>query len=257
MSARSRRRCASKGEQVGHVTTAEYGSQMLSLGGVHHLTGGSKKEGVVTCETLLTLCNKGAVEMTRRRRRHAHRAGRPAAGHQRRGRGAHARRLRLGHHRHLRQAMARPCRRGHRRRRPHHRRADRASGRPLPRHAARRHPRARPANRRPAAISRSPIPAPAGAAPTSPIRSTIIEKIDPKTAWPGLRLLMVSTTGEHAAWFVLDEDLKPQPAEMPPAIASRWSSASARIASRRSARCCSWPAPAAACAPASPRIRCG
>ena len=37
-----------KGEAVGHVTTAEYGSQMLSLGGVHHLTGGSKKEGVVT-----------------------------------------------------------------------------------------------------------------------------------------------------------------------------------------------------------------
>ena len=53
-----------KGEQVGHVTTAEYGSQMLSLGGVRHLTGGSKKEGVVTCETLLTLCNKGAVEMS-------------------------------------------------------------------------------------------------------------------------------------------------------------------------------------------------
>jgi len=37
-----------KGEVVGHVTTAEYGSQMLSLGGVHHLTGGSKKEGRVT-----------------------------------------------------------------------------------------------------------------------------------------------------------------------------------------------------------------
>src|SRR6185295_12007881 len=36
-----------KGEQVGHVTTAEYGSQMLSLGGVRHLTGGGKKEGVV------------------------------------------------------------------------------------------------------------------------------------------------------------------------------------------------------------------
>ena len=29
-----------RGEVVGHVTTAEYGSQMLSLGGVHHLTGG-------------------------------------------------------------------------------------------------------------------------------------------------------------------------------------------------------------------------
>jgi hypothetical protein len=30
------------GEAVGHVTTIEYGSQFLSLGGVHHLTGGSK-----------------------------------------------------------------------------------------------------------------------------------------------------------------------------------------------------------------------
>ena len=30
-----------EGEQVGHVTTAEYGSQMLALGGVRHLTGGS------------------------------------------------------------------------------------------------------------------------------------------------------------------------------------------------------------------------
>ncbi|VAV97845.1 hypothetical protein MNBD_ALPHA08-39, partial [hydrothermal vent metagenome] len=30
------------GEPIGHVTTGEYGSQMLSLGGVHHLTGGGK-----------------------------------------------------------------------------------------------------------------------------------------------------------------------------------------------------------------------
>jgi len=51
-------------EPVGHVTTAEYGSQMLSLGGVHHLTGGSKKEGRVTCATLLALCNSEAVELT-------------------------------------------------------------------------------------------------------------------------------------------------------------------------------------------------
>ena len=42
-----------EGEAVGHVTTGEYGSQMLSLGGVHHLTGGSKKEGRVTCDALL------------------------------------------------------------------------------------------------------------------------------------------------------------------------------------------------------------
>ncbi len=51
------------GEAVGHMTTGEYGSQMLSLGGVHHLTGGSKKEGRITCETLLSLCNGEAVEL--------------------------------------------------------------------------------------------------------------------------------------------------------------------------------------------------
>ena len=52
------------GEAVGHVTTGEYGSQMLSLGGVHHLTGSSKKEGRTTCEALLALCNGDAVELT-------------------------------------------------------------------------------------------------------------------------------------------------------------------------------------------------
>ncbi|MGC4024721.1 MAG: 6-hydroxynicotinate reductase [Mesorhizobium sp.] len=52
-----------QGEAVGHVTTAEYGSQMLSLGGVHHLTGGSKQEGRVTCDTLLALCNRQPVEL--------------------------------------------------------------------------------------------------------------------------------------------------------------------------------------------------
>lgn len=53
-----------EGEPVGHVTTGEYGSQMFSLGGVHHLTGGGKKEGRITCQTLLDLCNGNAVEMT-------------------------------------------------------------------------------------------------------------------------------------------------------------------------------------------------
>jgi hypothetical protein len=53
-----------KGEPVGHVTTGEYGSQMLSLGGVNHLTHGGKREGRVTCETLLDLCNRKPVELT-------------------------------------------------------------------------------------------------------------------------------------------------------------------------------------------------
>jgi hypothetical protein len=53
-----------RGEVVGHVTTAEYGSQMLSLGGVHHLTGGSKKEGRMTVELMQALGNKQPVECT-------------------------------------------------------------------------------------------------------------------------------------------------------------------------------------------------
>lgn len=53
-----------QGEPVGHVTTAEYGSQMLSLGGVRHLTGGGKREGTVTCQTLLDLCDRKLVELT-------------------------------------------------------------------------------------------------------------------------------------------------------------------------------------------------
>ncbi len=51
------------GEPVGHVSTAEYGSQMLSLGGVHHLTGGGKAEGRVTCAAMLALCNGEAVSL--------------------------------------------------------------------------------------------------------------------------------------------------------------------------------------------------
>jgi 6-hydroxynicotinate reductase len=51
------------GEPVGHVTTAEYGSQMLSIGGVHHLTGGGKAEGRVTCAAMLALCNGEAVSL--------------------------------------------------------------------------------------------------------------------------------------------------------------------------------------------------
>ncbi len=52
-----------QGEAVGHVTTAEYGSQMLSIGGVHHLTGGAKSEGRATCAAMLALCNGAAVEL--------------------------------------------------------------------------------------------------------------------------------------------------------------------------------------------------
>ncbi|MCL4746605.1 MAG: 6-hydroxynicotinate reductase [Burkholderiaceae bacterium] len=52
-----------KGETVGHVTTQEYGSQFLSLGGVHHLTGASKREGRISCELMMALGNREPVEL--------------------------------------------------------------------------------------------------------------------------------------------------------------------------------------------------
>ena len=47
---------------------------------------------------------------------------------------------------------------------------------------------------------------------------SIIESIDPKTAWPGLRLLLTSTTGEDFLYVELDEHLRPVPAQAPPAV---------------------------------------
>jgi hypothetical protein len=46
----------------------------------------------------------------------------------------------------------------------------------------------------------------------------LIQKIDPKVAWPGLRLLFTSTTGEDALFCVLDENLQPVPTEMPAVV---------------------------------------
>jgi hypothetical protein len=43
----------------------------------------------------------------------------------------------------------------------------------------------------------------------------ILKDFDPKVAWPGLRLLMVSTTGEQYAYFELDDNLKPRKEPLP------------------------------------------
>ena len=51
------------GQPVGHVSTTEYGSQMLSLGGVHHLTGLGKHAGLATMRVLELLCEKHAVDL--------------------------------------------------------------------------------------------------------------------------------------------------------------------------------------------------
>jgi hypothetical protein len=44
---------------------------------------------------------------------------------------------------------------------------------------------------------------------------SIIEGWDEGVARPGLKLLMTSTTGEHASWYVLDDALKPVEEAMP------------------------------------------
>ena len=205
------------GEQVGHVTTAEYGSQMLALGGVRHLTGGSKKEGVVTCETMLTLCNKGAVDLViEGGARLTVQAGRPPVIND-----TQEGRMRVGCGSATIGIFARQWQ-GH---------ADEVivvddhiTG-VLTEHQAGRFLDMRPAGIRVRGRRSTPgryfqVANPGlgwgGTDITDPL--AIIEKIDLKTAWPGLRLLMVSTTGEDAAYYVLDEKLRPVPAEMPPAI---------------------------------------
>ncbi len=204
-------------EQIGHVTTAEYGSQMLSLGGVRHLTGGSKREGVVTCATLLTLANKGAVDLTVDGGASLRvQAGAPPVID-----GAVEQRMRVGCGSATIGIFA-PQWQGH---------ADEVivvddhiTG-VLTEHQAGRFLQMRPAGIRVRGRRSTPgryfqVANPGTGWGGTDIEDplAVIERIDPKLAWPGLRLLMVSTTGEHAGWFVLDDDLRPQPAPMPPAI---------------------------------------
>jgi 6-hydroxynicotinate reductase len=47
---------------------------------------------------------------------------------------------------------------------------------------------------------------------------TILKSFRTKAAWPKLRLLMVSTTGEHFAYYELDEALRPIEKELPPQL---------------------------------------
>ncbi len=207
-----------EGEQIGHVTTAEYGSQMLSLGGVRHLTGGSKKEGNVTCQAMLTLCNKGAVEMTiDGGATLVVEAGKPPVVN-----GAREERMRVGcgsatigmfakqWHGHVDEVIVVD---------------DHITG-VLSEHQAGRFLDMAPAGIRVRGRKSTPgryfqVANPGtgwgGTDVSDPL--DIIEKIDPKMAKPGTRLLMVSTTGEHAAWFILDEALVPREAAMPEPIA--------------------------------------
>jgi hypothetical protein len=205
------------GEQVGHVTTAEYGSQMLSLGGVRHLTGGSKREGKVTCDAMLTLCGGAPLDMAvDGGAALTVEAGKPPVID-----GALEERMRVGCGSATIGIFAKQWF-GH---------ADEVivvddhiTG-VLSEHQAGQfldmpHAGIRVRGRKSTPGRYFQVAEPGagwgGTDVADPL--SIIETINPKVAWPGLRLLMVSTTGEDAAYFVLDDDLAPVPEAMPEAL---------------------------------------
>ncbi len=206
------------GESVGHVTTAEYGSQMLAIGGVRHLTGGGKKEGNVTCETMLRLCNREEVELTiDSGSRITVAAGQPPVVD-----GEEEKRMRVGCGSatigmfapawaqqvdevvvvddHITGVLS-----------------EHEAGRFLGMVPTGLYMRGRRST--PGRYFRVAEPGSGwgGTDITDPL--AILGPFNPKQAWPGLRMLMVSTTGEDAAYFVLDKALQPVPAAMPAALA--------------------------------------
>jgi len=208
-----------EGEVVGHVTTAEYGSQMLALGGVRHLTGGSKREGVVSCRMMLDLCNKRPVALAvEGGARLEICAGQPPVID-----GVAEERMRVGCGSATIGMFARQW----------FGLADEVivvddhiTG-VLTEHQAGRFLGMAPAGIRVRGRRSTPGRYFQVAEPGSGWGGTdiddplaIIERIDPAHTHPGLRLLMVSTTGEDAAFFVLDETLRPVPAAMPEALAA-------------------------------------
>ena len=199
------------------MTTAEYGSQMLSIGGVRHLTGGSKKEGRVTCDTLLKLCAGEAVTLTidgghevvveagkapvvdgRPEERMRVGCGSATVG-------IFARQW-LGHvdevivlDDHITGVLT-----------------EHQAGRVLEMPHAGIRVRGRKSTPGRYFQVANPGLGWGGTDISDPL--SVIQAIDPATAWPGLRLLLTSTTGEDALYCVLDEALKPVPAEMPEAV---------------------------------------
>jgi hypothetical protein len=206
-----------KGEVVGHVTTAEYGSQMLSLGGVHHLTGGSKKEGRLTLEMMQILGNKHAAELTiDGGSQVVVQAGRAPIVN-----GVEERRMRVGCGSAAIGIFARQL----------FGNADEVivvddhitgvltehqAGRCLdiPRSGV----KIRGRKSTPGRYFQVANPGTGWGGTDIADPLSIIEGWDPEVARPGLRLLMTSTTGEHAAWFVLDENLNPVEQAMPAEI---------------------------------------
>lgn len=201
------------GEAIGHVMTSEYGSKMLSLGGVDHLTGGSKKEGRLTCDALLRLCNRQAVEMNI----DDGAAIVVQAGQAPVINGEPEKLMRVGCGSATIGMFARQWL-------PLVDEVivvdDHITG-VLSEHEAGKGLNMRPAGIKVAGRRSTPgryfqVANPGTGWGGTDIEDplTIIRSVDPKLAWPGQRLLMISTTGEQWAYFELDDDLVPQPAEI-------------------------------------------
>jgi 6-hydroxynicotinate reductase len=206
-----------QGEPVGHVTTSEYGSQMLSLGGVRHLTGGTRHEGTVTCETLLDLCNGKMVELSIDEGvRLTVAAGKAPVID-----GVQEERMRVGCGSatigmfakqwlnkvdevvvvddHITGVLS-----------------EHQAGKLL----GIRQTGLRIKGRRSTPGRYFQVAEPGTAWGGTNIQDplSILKDFNPKMAWPGLRLLMVSTTGEHYAYFELDEALQPLEKDLPPSL---------------------------------------
>ena len=203
-----------QGEPVGHVTTSEYGSQMLSLGGVRHLTGGSRREGTVTCEALLNLCDRKPVELTIDEGATVIvEAGKAPVVD-----GIQEERMRVGCGSATIGMFAKQW----------HGKVDEVvevddhiTG-VLSEHQAGKllgipETGIEMKGRRstPGRYFRVAEPGTAWGGTNIDNPLSILKDFDPKIAWPNLRLLMVSTTGEHYAYFELDEKLRPVEKELP------------------------------------------
>ena len=206
-----------EGEAIGHVMTSEYGSKMLSLGGVEHLTGGSKKEGRVTCDALLRLCNREPVEVTIDGGvTMVVEAGKAPIIN-----GVPEKLMRVGcgsatigmfakqWHGHVDEVVVVD---------------DHITG-VLTEHEAGKGLEMTPSGIRvngrrstPGRYFQEADPGTGWGGTDVEDPLTILRDADPKRAWPGLRLLMISTTGEQWAYFTLDDDLIPQPAKITPEL---------------------------------------
>ena len=206
-----------QGEPVGHVTTSEYGSQMLSLGGVRHLTGGTRKEGTVTCDTLLNLCNGKAAELTIDEGATVIvQAGKAPVVD-----GVHEERMRVGCGSatigmfakqwfnkvdevvvvddHITGVLS-------------EHQAGKLLG--IPETGIKMKGR----RSTPGRYFQVAEPGTAWGGTNIQDPLSILESFNTKKAWPGLRLLMVSTTGEHHAYFELDDDLRPVEKDLPASL---------------------------------------